>query len=152
MSSGPSDAEGNARPGQEAGAGLPGSPADHRETGPDPGPSVGGQLAQVSWSGPLPPPRMLDEYEAVLPGTAERLLAMVEREQAFRHRQHESAARYRTWGLFLGWSLGAALVGGAIAAGMRGDWKVAAALAAGPGVGMLWKLVQGSDPRRRDDV
>ena len=36
-------------------------------------------------SGPLPPPEMLDQYEQILPGAAERLFTMVERQEE--HRQ-----------------------------------------------------------------
>lgn len=34
------------------------------------------------YKGPLPPPAMLADYEAALPGAAERILAMAERRQA----------------------------------------------------------------------
>ncbi|MCC8375777.1 DUF2335 domain-containing protein [Photorhabdus bodei] len=37
------------------------------------------------FQGPLPPPSMFREYENILPGTAERLLSLSEKEQAFRH-------------------------------------------------------------------
>jgi uncharacterized membrane protein len=33
---------------------------------------------QRAWSGPLPPPETLAQYEAILPGSAERILAMAE--------------------------------------------------------------------------
>jgi uncharacterized membrane protein len=39
----------------------------------------------ISHRGWLPPPHMLAEYNAVLPGLAERIVQMPEREQAFRH-------------------------------------------------------------------
>ena len=38
----------------------------------------------ASFSGPLPPPTMYREYESALPGSAERILAMVEKEQKHR--------------------------------------------------------------------
>jgi uncharacterized membrane protein len=46
-----------------------------------------GQLLQViqSHRGWLPPPAMLVQYEQALPGLAERIVAMPEREQAHRH-------------------------------------------------------------------
>lgn len=37
------------------------------------------------WSGPLPPPAELQGYESVLPGSAERILGMAEREAGHRH-------------------------------------------------------------------
>lgn len=37
-------------------------------------------------SGPLPPPEMLEKYERLLPGAAERLFQMAEKEQAHQHK------------------------------------------------------------------
>lgn len=51
-----------------------------------------GQLAQVettmvsAFSGPLPPPEALAEYEKVCPGLAERIVVMAEREQRIREK------------------------------------------------------------------
>lgn len=46
----------------------------------------GDQALQVeAFSGLLPHPEMLKEYEAILPGAAERLLQLAEREQANRN-------------------------------------------------------------------
>ena len=42
-------------------------------------------LQTQSFSGPIPHPSDFAEYERVLPGTAERILSMAERESAFRH-------------------------------------------------------------------
>ena len=46
----------------------------------------------VTHSGWLPPPQYLAQYEAVLPGLAERIVAMPEREQRFRHRVVEDVS------------------------------------------------------------
>lgn len=45
----------------------------------------------VELSGPLPPPHVLADYDAAVPGAAARIIAMAEREMAHRHLQ-ESAA------------------------------------------------------------
>ena len=39
----------------------------------------------LAFQGPLPPPSVLRQYEHILPGMAERVLAMAEKEQAARH-------------------------------------------------------------------
>ena len=41
---------------------------------------------QVSYSGPLPPADELAQYESVLPGAAERILSLAEKEAEHRHR------------------------------------------------------------------
>lgn len=42
-------------------------------------------VSQQSFSGPIPPPALLEGYESILPGAAERILALAEREAAHRH-------------------------------------------------------------------
>lgn len=37
------------------------------------------------WTGPLPPPSILQQYENVCPGSAERILRSMEKEQYHRH-------------------------------------------------------------------
>lgn len=44
-----------------------------------------------SYSGPLPQPRDFAEYNATLPGAADRILAMAERESEFRHADAKAA-------------------------------------------------------------
>lgn len=46
---------------------------------------VGVEQITASFSGPLPPPETLEGYNSVLPGAAERILVMAERQSA--HRQ-----------------------------------------------------------------
>ena len=44
-------------------------------------------VSHSQWSGPLPPPESLSTYEKLVPGAAERLLALAEREAAARIEQ-----------------------------------------------------------------
>lgn len=47
-------------------------------------------LQQVKqWSGPLPSPDALERYNAVIPGAAERILAMAEKEMEHRHKRED---------------------------------------------------------------
>lgn len=46
-----------------------------------------------AFSGPLPSPQMLAEYEQVVSGSAERLLAQAEKEQSFRHEMVREQAK-----------------------------------------------------------
>ena len=43
------------------------------------------------FSGPMPPPDLLRQYEEIIPGSAERLLAMAEREARHRHTMEQTA-------------------------------------------------------------
>jgi uncharacterized membrane protein len=50
------------------------------------------------WSAPLPPPQQLQQYDRVLPGLAERIVALTEREAAHRHGLDRSFVLYRFFG------------------------------------------------------
>jgi hypothetical protein len=81
--------------------------------------------------GPLPPPAELEKIDQIIPGGADRLLCMAEKEQTHRI---EDAKR----GQYLGWSLAA---GAVIAASMvslcRGPWQVSVALLGIPVLGAV---------------
>jgi len=72
-----------------------GVPPNTTTTGPAPAPppaprpqrEVVREIIAEAWrfAGPLPPPELFAEYDRVLPGSAERILAMAEREQKHRH-------------------------------------------------------------------
>lgn len=72
-----------------------------------------------SFSGPLPPPEVMAAYERVYPGTAERILAMVEKQAAHRQSLESLVVRGDSqrawWGLWLGWTLATAIVFGGFA-------------------------------------
>lgn len=53
---------------------------------------LAGVVAQ-RFTGPLPPPDVLHGYEQVLPGAAERIVAMAEREQGHRHQVEDRVVK-----------------------------------------------------------
>ena len=67
------------------------------------------------YSGPLPHPNTLREYEVIVSGAGQRILAMAEREQAHRHRMDVSSV-LRSWGglIVAGVICGSVVVGGVI--------------------------------------
>ncbi len=59
-------------------------------------PSLGALIVEArSFSGPHPPPEMLREYEAVLPGSADRIFTMAEKQQDHRIRLESIAVPSR---------------------------------------------------------
>jgi len=76
------------------------------------------QTAMRFSGGPLPPPEALEKYNQVLPGAAERILAMAESQQA--HRQHlekhviESNVSAQTRGTWLGFFVAMTVIVGGI--------------------------------------
>ena len=57
------------------------------------------QVTMQQWQGPLPPPGALAQFDQIVPGSAERIIAMVEREQTHRQ-QHEAQEQRASIGNF----------------------------------------------------
>lgn len=78
----------------------------------------------------LPSPEMLESYDAVMPGSASRIIEMFEREQAHRHQWEYRALRVHQVSTILGQLLGffvaVAIFGSATLIGMHGNASVAA--------------------------
>ena len=98
-------------------------------------------IISAHWSGPLPPPAGLEKIDRIIPGGADRLLRMAEKEQSHRI---EDAKR----GQYLGWSLAAgALIAAALVSLCRGPWQVSVALVGIPVLGAVQTLIQGRKER-----
>lgn len=92
--------------------------------------------APSAWSGPLPDPASVERFEHILPGAAQRLFALAEREQAHRHAQEiaqmeirrasvRMAARDSLLGMFLGWLVAMGGMGCAVWSVMaQAHWSV----------------------------
>ena len=94
-----------------------GAPTPERREQPEPVANPGEQVVMGRWSGPLPPPAALEQFERASPGAAGRILKMAEREE--HHRQAlervmvTSEIKTRNRGQFLGFLIAAiTLIGG----------------------------------------
>lgn len=86
----------------------PERPGDEVVTGEPEAPELGAgegfagerpfEVVGASYRGPLPPPQMLDDYNAVLPGLAERIVSMAERDQAHSHSMARRSSMLRFTG------------------------------------------------------
>src|SRR5258708_9554540 len=86
--------------------------------------------------GPLPPPAELEKIDQIIPGGADRLLRMAEKEQT--HRIGDAKR-----GQYLGWSLAAgAVIAAAVGSLCRGAWQVSVALVGIPVLGAVQALIQ----------
>lgn len=85
----------------------PPNPPARRETGA----TVIAKIEQSSFSGPLPSPVILEEYDRIVPGAAERILKMAEAEAQFQHditsRALNAEAKEVGRGQILGFLMGA---------------------------------------------
>lgn len=57
---------------------------------------------QQHYSGPLPQPEALAQYDQIVPGAAERIIKMAEKEMDHRHRVEDSMTRSAIRSTFLG--------------------------------------------------
>jgi uncharacterized membrane protein len=104
-------------------------------------------IQAASFSGPLPPPALFGEYDNVLPGSAERILRMTEREQEQRHGWDNRAITIQGGeikrGQWLGFFLGALLVAGAVYCASIGEQWVAIAMAGTSLVSIVTAFIKG---------
>jgi len=89
------------------------------------------------FSGPLPPPNLLAEYDAAGPGNATRVIAMAEREQRHRHRREALELAYPYLGLLLGFAGFAGCVGGAVYLAVHGAPVIAGLLVGASALGAV---------------
>jgi uncharacterized membrane protein len=94
-------------------------------------------IISTRWSGPLPPAAELEKIDQIIPGGADRLLHMAEKEQMHRI---DDARR----GQYFGWSLAlGAVIAAALVSLCHGPWQVSVALVGIPVLGAVHALIQG---------
>jgi uncharacterized membrane protein len=76
-------------------------------------------LTSQQWSGPLPHPAALEQFNQIIPNGAERIIRLVEQEQAHRLQYEQdslkASVRDTKRGQWMGWSISIAAVAGCIA-------------------------------------
>lgn len=107
-----------------------------------------------TFSGPLPPPALLKEYNATIPNGAERIIAMVEAQS--KHRQElelkvvSSDIENSRTGLHYGLVIGLAAVFGGVVCALAGQ-QAAGSIIGGTGLtGLVSVFVYGSRQRRKE--
>lgn len=104
------------------------------------------------FAGPIPPPALLRQYDDIVPGAAERLLSMAERQLDhqinWEHVSLQSQSRNSFAGLVFGFLIGIGLIGGAVFCAVIGQERVALALVGASALGLVpafvnaWTRVQ----------
>lgn len=103
-------------------------------------------LAHAAWSGPLPPPDALRGFDAVIPGSAERILKMAETEQNHRLDMEQRGLTAEISDTRRGQFLGAliavvALGAAAYSAAIGAHWSVSVALVGIPLMGVVKAII-----------
>ena len=110
--------------------------------------------AEVEFSGPLPPPAVLQGYEDIVPGAANRILEMAERQSEHRQQLEKTVvngeSRMSILGLVAGFVLSTMVIGGGIYLIASGHDFAGAALIGINLVGLATVFVYGSSKRRHE--
>lgn len=101
------------------------------------------------YSGPLPHPRHLEYFERTLPGAADRILSMAERQQSHRHawevRELRSSIITERIGLFGGVAVAVGLILGAVICAYFGATAIGVGLVAASAVSMVPAIIKGRE-------
>lgn len=105
------------------------------------------QLLHQQWSGPLPPPAALEKFNLIIPGSADRILAMAEKEQVHRIGYEktglDATVAESKRGQFLGAAISAiAILGAVYAAYVGANWIVSIALVGVPVLGLVRAIIR----------
>ncbi|HAG0017976.1 TPA: DUF2335 domain-containing protein [Salmonella enterica] len=80
------------------------------------------------FQGPVPPPAMLKEYDDIIPGLANRLVELTEKEQAHRHRTESDSIKIATRGQVMAFCVVLIVIVTAILFGLHGNTVLAGIL------------------------
>lgn len=111
-------------------------------------------VTAATWSAPIPPPVVIQQYEEILPGSADRILKMAEGQAGHRielERTVVSGDSKRSYiGLFLGFFLSMMVIGGGIYLIANGHEWAGSGLIGLNLVGLASVFVYGSRSRRAE--
>lgn len=106
-----------------------------------------GHIQQATFSGPMPPPALLEGYERIVPGAAERILAMAESDTKHQHEIEFAALRAAEGeikrGQIFGFVIGLTALGAAIVALAMGSPAVAGVIGGTTVVGLVSVFIIG---------
>lgn len=103
-------------------------------------------ISNHQWSGPLPPPAALAEFDRIVPNGAERIFRMAEIEQQHRisleSRGQAASIKEARRGQILGWliSIGS-VIGAVVCVFLEAHWSVIALLVGVPIMGLAKAIV-----------
>lgn len=110
---------------------------------------------QTMHAGPLPSPKTLEEYDAVLHGGAERIFAMAEKEQAARHKYNQNALdgeiNLDRRGQWMGFSIAIIILVMAAVFAWKGNTTFAGTLVAIDLIGLVSVFVIGRRQGKKDE-
>jgi len=106
-----------------------------------------GKVVSANWSGPLPPPGALQQFDTIIPNGAERIMGMVEREQLHRMELDKATVRAEILDTIGGKVLGAvmtlaAVAGAVYTASIGAHWAVSVAIVGVPITALIGRFIK----------
>jgi uncharacterized membrane protein len=106
-------------------------------------------VAQEYFHGPLPHPAHFERYESIVPGSANRILGMAEKEQLHRHSWEDRALKYEfnysIAGLAAGFIVGIGLIVAGVWVTLTGHEAVGGLFVTASAVGMVTAFIKGRE-------
>ena len=99
----------------------------------------------AEYSGILPPPSMLEQFDKIIPNGAERIMSMAEKEANERHLTNRKMVNYNSIGMYLAFILAVTLFAFSFILSLKGN-NTGAVILAGVGLtGIVTTFVTGRD-------
>jgi uncharacterized membrane protein len=107
-----------------------------------------------AFSGPLPPPQILEKYNEIVPDAANRIITMAENQAKHRHQLESEAIkseiRNSRTGLHYGFIIGIAAILGGVVCTLAG-YQIGGGIIGGTGItGLVGVFVYGSRSKRKE--
>lgn len=100
----------------------------------------------ASFSGPIPPPSMYGEYDRVLPGSAERILSMAEKEQGHRIASEQTALKASVQdsnlGQWFGFAIAVICIGAGVFLAIKGHTAAACIALGASAIGLVGRFLE----------
>lgn len=113
-------------------------------------------IQQTSFHGPLPPPEMMEGYEAILPGAAERIMKMAENQSAHRMNMESvsmhNQIKLKKSGQILGFIMALIIIGLSVWLGIEGHDVLAGVIGSTTVIALAIVFVLGKVPKGQKNV
>lgn len=103
----------------------------------------------VSFSGPLPPPHLLQQYNDIIPGSAEKIIKMAEQQAGHRMGLEKIDGNNSKKGVIFAFIIGMTGIIGAVILGLYDKEVVAVALGGGTLISLVGAFIYGTKSKKK---
>ena len=107
------------------------------------------QEQTIHFSGPLPPPQILEQYNKIIPGSAERIIKMAEQQATHRMALEKTDSNNSKKGVYFAFIIGVTGITGAVILGLFGQQASAGILGGGTLVSLVGAFIYGTKSKKK---